>query len=120
MSSGVSSEVRSCVIHFAEARGRIPGPAGEHAIGFFQRGTIDIALSVPVSPRRQTPHDQDEIYLIVRGRGVLLHDGIRDAFEAGDLLFVAAGVEHQFDDHSEDLTVWRIFYGPHGGEAGRS
>jgi mannose-6-phosphate isomerase-like protein (cupin superfamily) len=120
MSSGVGSDVRSCVIHLAEARGRIPGRAGEHAIGLFQRGTLDVALSVPVSPKVQTPHDQDEIYLIVRGRGVLLHDGKRDAFEAGDLLFVAAGVDHQFENHSEDLTVWRMFYGPHGGEASRS
>jgi mannose-6-phosphate isomerase-like protein (cupin superfamily) len=83
-----------------------------------QRGTLDIALSIPVSPKQQTPHTQDEIYVVVRGRGVLLHDGKRDAFETGDLLFVAAGIEHQFEGHSEDLTVWRVFYGPQGGEAG--
>ena len=56
--------------------------------------------------------------MIVRGRGVFLHDGKRGTFEAGDVLFVAAGIEHQFDEHSDDLVVWRVFYGPYGGEAG--
>ena len=59
---------------------------------------------------------QDELYVIVRGRGILLHDGKRDAFETGDLLFVAAGVEHRFEDFSEDFAIWRVFYGAQGGE----
>ena len=50
------------------------------------------------------------------GRGILLHDGERDPFESGDLLFVAAGTEHRFEDFSEDLAVWVVFYGPRGGE----
>jgi mannose-6-phosphate isomerase-like protein (cupin superfamily) len=107
---------RSAVFRMAEARSRIPGPAGEHAATVFRRGTLDVALSQPVRPNRQTPHAQDEVYVIVRGRGVLVHDGTRDPFEAGDLLFVAAGTEHQFEDFGKDLAVWRIFYGPGGGE----
>jgi hypothetical protein len=43
--------------------------------------------------------------------------GERDAFEAGDLLFVAAGVEHHYEAFTDDLALWRIFYGPAGGEA---
>jgi mannose-6-phosphate isomerase-like protein (cupin superfamily) len=64
----------------------------------------------------QSPHRQDEVYVIARGRGVLVHDGQRDAFEIGDLLFVAAGTEHHVEDFTDDLTVWVIFYGPDGGE----
>ena len=56
----------------------------------------------------------------VRSRAVnkqpLLHDGERDPFESGDLLFVAAGTEHRFEDFTEDLAVWVVFYGPRGGE----
>ena len=80
------------------------------------RGTLDVALSLPTSPIQQTPHSQDEVYVIFRGRGVLFHDGKRDRFEPGDVLFVAAGTEHQFEDCTTDLAVWRIFYGPPGGE----
>jgi len=116
----MSTDTRSGVIHLAEARRRLPGPEGEHAIGVFHRGTLDVALSIPVTPKSQTPHAQDEVYVVIRGRGTLVHDGKRGAFEAGDVLFVAAGVEHQFENHSEDLAVWRLFYGPDGGEAGRA
>lgn len=107
---------RSQVIRLAEAQAGIPGPAGEHAVVVFRRGPLDIAFSLPLHPRQQTPHAQDEIYFIVCGRGLLLHDGKRDPFEAGDLLFVAAGIEHQVEDISEDLAMWRVFYGPPGGE----
>lgn len=110
---------RSEVIHLADARRRIPGPAGEHYAGVLQRGTLDAKLSLgefAPRPNRQTPHTQDELYVIVRGRGVLFHDGKRDAFESGDLLFVAAGTDHHFEDFSDDLAVWVVFYGAQGGE----
>jgi mannose-6-phosphate isomerase-like protein (cupin superfamily) len=110
---------RSCVIRLGEAQSAIPGPAGEHSVSVLRRGTLDarLALAPPVPPTVQTPHAQDEVYVVVRGRGVLLHDGKRDSFKSGDLLFVAAGTEHRFEDYSEDLAVWVIFYGPSGGEA---
>lgn len=112
----MSEPRRSRIIRLAEAEAGIPGPAGEHAVVAFRRGPLDIALSVPAHTRRQTPHVQDEIYFVVRGRGVLFHDGKRDPFESGDLLFVAAGVEHQVEDISDDFAMWRVFYGPAGGE----
>ena len=107
---------RSCVIHLAEAQARIPGPAGEHAVSMLQRGTLILKLSAPVVPVQQTPHEQDEVYIIIKGRGVLFHDGNREPFEPGDLLFVAAGTEHQFENCSDDLAVWVVFYGARGGE----
>ena len=107
------------MIHLAEAQAGIPGPAGEHAVSVFQRGTLKALLSLgrfaPL-PRPTTPHAQDEVYVVVRGRGVFFHDGKRDPFGPGDLLFVAAGIEHRFEDFTEDLAVWVVFYGPSGGE----
>ena len=112
----MSKPNRSQVIRLAEAQAAIPGPAGEHSVSILQRGTLNVKLSLPVSPNQQTPHTQDEIYVIIRGRGFLLHDGKRDPFEPGDLMFVAAGTEHHFEDFTEDLAVWVVFYGPQGGE----
>jgi len=112
----MSKRVRSRVIRPAEAQAGIPGPAGEHSVSLLQRGTLNVKLSLPVPPNHQTPHARDEVYVVIRGRGVLLHDGERDSFEAGDLLFVAAGTEHRFEDFTEDLAVWVVFYGPPGGE----
>jgi len=110
---------RSGVIRFREAQSGIPGPLGERSVLVLQRGTLDVRLSLPVPPNEQTPHLQDEIYVVVRGRGVLVHGGGRDSFESGDLLFVAAGTEHHYEDFSEDLALWRVFYGPSGGEIPR-
>jgi mannose-6-phosphate isomerase-like protein (cupin superfamily) len=110
----MSRSDRSGVIHLAEARTGIP--AGEHSVSVLERGTLNVKLSFPVIPNQQTPHAQDEVYVIVRGRGVLLHDGKRDPFAAGDFLFVAAGTEHRFEDFTDDLAVWVVFYGPTGGE----
>jgi mannose-6-phosphate isomerase-like protein (cupin superfamily) len=107
---------RSRVIRLAEARTRIPGPAGEHSASLLRHGTLHVKLSLPVRPNVQTPHKQDEVYVIVRGKGVLVHDGKRDQCQAGDLMFVAAGTDHHFEDFTDDLAVWVVFFGPPGGE----
>jgi mannose-6-phosphate isomerase-like protein (cupin superfamily) len=112
----MDATARSGVIRLVEAEAAIPGPQGERSTLVLHRGTLDVRLSAPLPPNQQTPHDQDEIYAVIRGRGVLVHDGGRDAFQAGDLLFVAAGVEHHYADFSSDLALWRIFYGAKGGE----
>jgi len=113
----MSGPDRSRVLRLADARAQIPGPAGEHAVSVLQRGTLSVKLSCPVRPNQQTPHAQDEVYVIVRGRGVLIHDGKRAEFGSGDLMFVAAGTEHHFEDFTDDLAVWVVFFGPQGGEA---
>jgi mannose-6-phosphate isomerase-like protein (cupin superfamily) len=105
---------RGRVMRFAEAQAGIP--AGERSVRVWQRGPLDVAFALPVPPKEQVPHTQDEIYVIVRGRGVFIHDGKREPFESGDILFVAAGIEHQFEEVTDDLALWRVFYGPHGGE----
>ena len=71
------------------------------------------------APRRrdpQTPHTRDEIYIVVSGRGTFVDGVERYPFGPGDFLFVPAGVVHRFEDFSDDLAVWVLFYGPEGGE----
>jgi mannose-6-phosphate isomerase-like protein (cupin superfamily) len=118
---GQSGE-RTAVVRFADAQRAVPDPSGAHAVTVLRRGTLDVKLALgrfaPRPPRQQTAHSQDEIYVILRGRGVLRHDGSRsEPFEAGDLLFVAAGTPHRFEDFTDDLAVWVVFFGPDGGEA---
>ncbi len=41
----------------------------------------------PLPPNRQTLHEQDELHVIVRGNGVLVHDsGNRETFATGDII----------------------------------
>lgn len=112
----MNSVVRSQVFRLAQVQVSIPGPSGERSTLVLKRGTCDVKFALPVPPNEQAPHTQDEIYIIVRGRGVLLHDGERDTIETGDLLFVAAGVEHRFEEFTQDFALWRVFYGAQGGE----
>ena len=65
----------------------------------------------------QTPHGQDELYVVVRGEGWFVNGDQRHRFGPGDVLFVPAGVVHRFEEFSEDFLVWVVFYGPPGGEA---
>ncbi|HEX8615974.1 MAG TPA: cupin domain-containing protein, partial [Thermoanaerobaculia bacterium] len=61
-------------------------------------------------------HTRDEAYIVVSGSGTYVHGEQRDPFAPGDFLFAPAGLPHRFEDFSDDLVVWVIFYGPEGGE----
>src|SRR5260370_39595422 len=53
----------------------------------------------------QKPHQEDEIYYVLHGRG-RIRVGTEDrAVEPGDIVFVAARVEHCFHSITEDLTL---------------
>ena len=95
---------------------RLPGPSGERFAPLFRHGTLLVELYAPRGHDPQTPHTRDELYVVAQGRGTFYDGTTRRAVEAGDLLFVAAGVEHRFEDFTDDLAVWVMFYGPEGGE----
>jgi mannose-6-phosphate isomerase-like protein (cupin superfamily) len=81
-----------------------------------QHGSMKLRYYAPRGTDLQTPHDQDELYVIASGRGTFLVAGQRVPFEPGDVLFAAAHVEHRFEGLSEDFATWVVFYGPPGGE----
>jgi len=57
----------------------------------------------------QTPHHEDEMYYVVRGRARFkAGDGDREIF-AGSVLFVAAEVQHYFYDIAEELALLVFF-----------
>ena len=109
-------ETRSAVFPLAAARSDVKLVNGKRYAPVAEHGTLRLLCSLPLPPNEQSPHEQDELYVVVQGRGVLFHDGKRDPFSAGDAMFIAAGVDHRFEDFTEDLTVWVIFYGSKGGE----
>ena len=102
-----------------EALAHLPGPAGERYVELFQHGTLSVELYAPRGSDPQTPHTRDEVYVVVQGSGQFRNGDARHPFGPGDLLFVPAGVVHRFEDFTDDLSVWVVFYGPEGGEARR-
>jgi mannose-6-phosphate isomerase-like protein (cupin superfamily) len=57
----------------------------------------------------QSPHAEDEIYVILAGRAWITVGDEERAVAPGDVVFVAATVPHRFHDIGEDLEVVVIF-----------
>jgi mannose-6-phosphate isomerase-like protein (cupin superfamily) len=100
-----------------EMMARLPGPRGERFAIAFEHGSLTVELYAPRGADPQQPHRRDEVYVVVEGRGTFVNGDSRAPFGPGDVLFVPAGVIHRFEDFTDDLVVWVIFYGPEGGEA---
>lgn len=91
-------------------------PDGKKFLTLFQHGTMSVEIYEPKKEDLQQPHRQDELYVVISGTGTFYNNGRRHPFVPGDVLFVPAGVEHRFEDFSEDFKTWVIFYGGDGGE----
>ena len=86
----------------------------------FAHGTLAVEIYKPVGEDLQTPHSRDEIYVVIAGSGYFQKGDSVEPFEAGEVLFVKAGVAHRFVDFTDDFATWVFFYGPEGGESGRA
>jgi mannose-6-phosphate isomerase-like protein (cupin superfamily) len=92
-------------------------PAEQYAI-LFRHGTLTAGIYAPRGIDSQTPHTRDEVYVVAHGRGTFVRSDGRRQFAPGDLIFVPAREPHHFEDFTDDLVLWVLFYGPEGGEAG--
>lgn len=59
----------------------------------------------------QKPHNQDEMYYVVRGRARMRSGSEDQVVTTGSVIFAAANVEHKFYDITEDLVVL-VFFAP--------
>ena len=91
------------------------GEADRAFVELFRHGPVSVELYAPRGVDPQQPHTQDEIYVVVSGRGQFVNGPSRHPFEPGDVMFVPAGITHRFEDFSDDFLVWVVFCGPQGG-----
>ncbi len=94
----------------------VPTADGKRFATVFQHGALSVEIYAPRGSDQQTPHTRDEIYFVAAGNGEYVCGDTRNKFGPTDLLFVAAGIEHRFENFTDDLAVWVLFYGPEGGE----
>jgi mannose-6-phosphate isomerase-like protein (cupin superfamily) len=59
----------------------------------------------------QSPHHEDELYYVVRGKARFRAGDDDKDVAAGSILFVAGEVEHRFYDITEELAVL-VFFAP--------
>ena len=115
-------------ISLDEASALLPTPDGKRSAAVFEHGTLQIKLYAPRGSDPQSPHTRDEVYVVARGEGWFVIGELtgernaelskerRHRFGANDVLFAKAGTRHRFENFSDDLAVWVMFYGPEGGE----
>lgn len=82
-----------------------------------KHGSMELEYYAPRGRDTQSPHDRDELYVIISGSGWFRNGATRHTFGPHDVLFVPAKVEHRFEEFSDDFASWVIFWGPQGGES---
>lgn len=65
----------------------------------------------------QTPHTEDEVYVVVGGRASIRTPDTSVEVAPGAVIFVPAHEEHQFVDIAEDLTLLVVFGPAYGTRA---
>jgi mannose-6-phosphate isomerase-like protein (cupin superfamily) len=117
MRAPVATQSRSGIRLTADAVERNLPEAGVRSVAAFQHGTMLAKLYAPRGHDPQQPHTRDEVYVVISGSGTFVAGDKRHPFAPGDFLFVPAHVVHRFENFTDDLRLWVVFYGPEGGEA---
>jgi mannose-6-phosphate isomerase-like protein (cupin superfamily) len=113
--------MKDWLVTLAEAKAA-PIPEGARSALLMQHGTMTLRYYAPRGRDPQTPHAQDEIYVVVSGTGTFAlgrDEGAleRKPFGPGDAIFAPAGWIHRFEGFTDDFATWVVFWGPKGGEA---
>jgi len=69
---------------------------------------LGVYVLVAPEPDRQQPHDDDEVYIVLEGTGVLEVEGEQVPVKEGTAVFVEAGADHRFTAY-EHLSTLVIF-----------
>ena len=93
-----------------EAISKIKNEKGAVVTELMRRGTMQVEFYAPKKTDPQQPNNKDEIYVIASGHTTLYREGQRIMYFTGDVLFIAAGIDHRFENFSDDFTSWIIFY----------
>ena len=91
------------------AQRRLREAAGGYEVVHESAG-LEVGVYVLVAPEadRQQPHEDDELYVVLEGTGVLQVEGQEVPVREGSAVFVEAGADHRFTAY-EHLSVLVIF-----------
>lgn len=84
---------------------------GSPYLEFLRRSSLSVGLYVVPAGGidAQQPHGEDEVYVVMAGRGIIrVAEEDRDVIP-GSVVFVAAGVEHRFHTITGDLSILVLF-----------
>jgi len=93
----------------AEVKDRLVAAACGYEI-VHQSPGLELGVYVLVAPEpdRQQPHEDDDVYIVLAGNGLLEVEGESLPVAEGSAVFVEAGADHRFSAY-EQLSVLVIF-----------
>ena len=94
------------------AKERLAGSGGYEIVHASRGIEIGVYVLVAPEPDRQQPHVDDEVYVVLDGRGMLEVEGETVEVSQGKAAFVPAGADHRFTGY-EGLSVLVVFSRPH-------
>jgi mannose-6-phosphate isomerase-like protein (cupin superfamily) len=94
--------------------GEFRRPAGGETVDWVEHFRVpDLSVgtySIPAGGAdEQTPHTEDEIYLVLQGRAMLAAGEASVPVGPGSVIYVPAGEAHRFTGITEDLAVVVLF-----------
>jgi mannose-6-phosphate isomerase-like protein (cupin superfamily) len=90
-------------------RSRLEAGGGGYEVVHSSAGLeVGVYVLVAPEPDKQKPHADDEVYVVLEGRGTLNVEGEATPVVEGQAIFVPAGADHQFTAY-EGLSVLVIF-----------
>jgi len=94
---------------------------GEHTyVDFLRKEMLSLGMAIwPAGGEdTQEPHLEDEVYVVMAGRGQIRVAGEDRAVSPGSVVYVGARVDHRFHSVEEDLQVLVFWAPPYGSRAG--
>ena len=84
---------------------------GRSYLRFLDRKSMSMGIyELPVgADDKQQPHDEDEVYYVLGGKGDLIVEEDKIAVKEGSIVFVAANKKHKFVNIEETLTLLVFF-----------
>jgi mannose-6-phosphate isomerase-like protein (cupin superfamily) len=84
------------------------GPGGYEVV--YETDRMQVGVYVLAAPEADTqqPHEWDELYFVLEGRGTLDVEGEKHPLEEGGAAFVAARAAHRFEDY-ERIVLLVVF-----------
>jgi mannose-6-phosphate isomerase-like protein (cupin superfamily) len=93
----------------AAVKNRLRGAGGGYEVVHESQGLeLGVYVLIAPEPDRQQPHEDDEVYIVLEGSGVLEVEGDSVPVKEGTAVFVEAGADHRFSAY-EHLSVLVIF-----------
>jgi len=90
------------------ARERLGASGGYEVVHESPGLEIGVYVLVAPEPDRQQPHEDDEVYYVLEGRGTLDVEGETVELQEGQAVFVPAHAEHRFSAY-ELLSLLVVF-----------